>query len=120
MPCLHERYRAEYLNAKQVFRRRVMFSRKRSVPGVIGVALIGILVAAFAISVLSTPTPSYTGGPNGNGTASLFFALEGVGDPNNPTPLTSLTVKPNTQFKVRLFLDVRNLLYTNSDTGIIN
>src|SRR5882724_5205335 len=120
MPCLHERYRAEYLNAKQVFRRRVMFSRKKSMPGLIGVTLIGILVAAFAISIFSAPVFTFTGGPNGNGTAKLFLALDGVGDPNNPTPLSTLSVKPNTTFKVRLYLDVRNLLYSNDQTGIVN
>src|SRR5580765_4938105 len=100
MPCLHERYRAEYLNAKQVFRRRVMFSRKKSMPGLIGVTLVGTLVAAFAISVFSIPAFNFTGGPNGNGTASLFFALEPAGAPNNPVPLSTLSLKPNKTFKV--------------------
>src|SRR5262252_4419479 len=92
-----------------------MVSRKVLFAALVGAALIvGLTISAF-----TQTGPVYMGGPQNDGKAQLFLALEPA-DPVNPVPLPSFTIKPNKTFKVRLFLDTRNLIYSNQTTAISN
>src|SRR5947209_7176875 len=86
-----------------------MSSMKKVIAALVALVLGGLLFTMF------TQSAPFQGGPNGNGTANIFLAIEPTpGTPStNPTPVTSIQRKPNTTFTVRPYVDLRGLTGAN-------